>query len=88
MYSSLSSELSLAFVSSPLFYLVTLLTSVLLLWVKSAISRLEQRHSSVHPPGPKGLSIVGNVLDVPATSAWLVYEQWARTYGKFCQMLN
>lgn len=88
MYSSLSSELSLAFVSSPLFCLVTLLTSVLLLWVKSAIARLEQKRSSVHPPGPKGLPIVGNVLDVPATSAWLVYEQWAQTYGKFGQMLN
>ncbi|TFK20135.1 cytochrome P450 [Coprinopsis marcescibilis] len=33
------------------------------------------------PPGPKGLPIVGNVLQIPQTKPWLVYNEWAKQYG-------
>lgn len=46
------------------------------------------RHLRIHaprgtklPPGPKGLPIVGNVLDMPKENAWLTYANWAATFG-------
>ena len=32
------------------------------------------------PPGPKGLPILGNALDMPCRNPWLTYSQW----GKSC----
>ncbi|KIJ97235.1 hypothetical protein K443DRAFT_257636 [Laccaria amethystina LaAM-08-1] len=36
-----------------------------------------------HPPGPKGLPILGAMLDIPALSGkpWLVYDKWFKKYG-------
>jgi hypothetical protein len=34
-----------------------------------------------YPPGPKPLLILGNLLDVPPSSPWLVYTSWRRQYG-------
>jgi hypothetical protein len=38
-----------------------------------------------HPPGPKGLPILGAMLDIPALSGkpWLVYDKWFKKYGEF-----
>ncbi|KAJ8081743.1 hypothetical protein PM082_007589 [Marasmius tenuissimus] len=33
------------------------------------------------PPGPKGLPLIGNVLDLPQTQAWLTFAKWAEEYG-------
>ena len=33
-------------------------------------------------PGPKGIPVLGNVLDVPKDYAWLTYQDWSRRYGK------
>lgn len=35
------------------------------------------------PPGPKALPLLGNLLDLPTTDEWLVYEQWSHVYGEF-----
>ncbi|KAH6915129.1 cytochrome P450 98A3 [Coprinopsis sp. MPI-PUGE-AT-0042] len=34
------------------------------------------------PPGPKGLPILGNALQMPDDRPWLVYRDWAKQYGE------
>ena len=30
------------------------------------------------PPGPKGLPILGNALDIPKNREWVTYEKWGK----------
>lgn len=34
------------------------------------------------PPGPKGLPLIGNVLDMPRSHEWLTFSKWAEKWGK------
>ncbi|EIM79508.1 cytochrome P450 [Stereum hirsutum FP-91666 SS1] len=34
-----------------------------------------------YPPGPRGLPILENILDIPRTQEYKVYAQWGKTYG-------
>ena len=34
------------------------------------------------PPGPKGYPLIGNLFDMPVNKAWIVYDEWRKTYGK------
>ena len=34
------------------------------------------------PPGPKGYPVIGNLFDMPVDKAWVVYDEWRKTYGK------
>ena len=34
------------------------------------------------PPGPKGLPLIGNILDIPQSHEWLTYSKWAQQWGK------
>ena len=34
------------------------------------------------PPGPKGYPLIGNLFDIPVDKAWLVYDEWRKTYGR------
>nr|BAL05094.1 cytochrome P450 [Phanerodontia chrysosporium] len=42
---------------------------------------LHTRRRPRYPPGPKGLPIVGNLLDVPTHNAWIKYKQLGKKYG-------
>lgn len=39
------------------------------------------------PPGPPGLPIIGNVLDLPKNQEWVQYRNWGRKYGVFAPLL-
>ena len=28
------------------------------------------------PPGPKGLPVIGNAMDIPKSREWITYEKW------------
>ncbi|KAJ7067957.1 cytochrome P450 [Mycena amicta] len=38
------------------------------------------------PPGPKGLPIVGNVLDMPSEKEWETFSEWSDAYGDICSV--
>lgn len=40
------------------------------------------------PPGPKGLPVVGNILDLPNKDEYRVYADWSRRYGKSTRELR
>ncbi|KAI0061739.1 cytochrome P450 [Artomyces pyxidatus] len=50
--------------------------------VISLIFTRYKRSGLPRPPGPKGLPLIGNLLDVPKKSSWLTYEEWGKTYGE------
>ena len=33
------------------------------------------------PPGPKGLPLLGNVLDMPSEQEWLTFAKWGEVWG-------
>ncbi|KAF8993008.1 cytochrome P450 [Cyathus striatus] len=39
-----------------------------------------RRNALPLPPGPKKLPLIGNILDIPSTSPWKKYAEWAKLY--------
>lgn len=56
---------------------VALVLSVLL------VRRYITRRGVLLPPGPKGLPVIGNVLQVPQDFAWLQFAKWGEEFGSF-----
>jgi hypothetical protein len=52
---------------------ITLLIGLLFL------DQLRRKHRRFPlPPGPRGLPIIGNVLEIPAERPWITYSQWSK----------
>ncbi|KAI0062677.1 cytochrome P450 [Artomyces pyxidatus] len=58
--------------------LIALAVSILVI---GAFVQRRKRKGLPFPPGPRPLPIVGNMFDIPKESSWLVYTEWAKTYG-------
>ncbi|KAF9225067.1 cytochrome P450 [Gyrodon lividus] len=52
-------------------------------FVTTALNLLQQRGRKTpqFPPGPKGVPLFGNALQVRKDDPWMVYTEWARLYG-------
>ncbi|PCH42014.1 cytochrome P450 [Wolfiporia cocos MD-104 SS10] len=57
------------------------LTFICLLVIRWILSQLNGRLRGPLPPGPPGLPIIGNTLQLPREQAWLTYAAWAKVYG-------
>lgn len=66
-----------AFSISHAFAIVPL--AVYLFWSFSKWSRL--------PPGPRGLPLIGNLLDMPTSDDWLQYRRWSQELRTSCVAL-
>ena len=39
------------------------------------------------PPGPRGIPILGNALQIPSEYNWLTFTLWAKEYGQYAHMI-
>lgn len=47
---------------------------------------LRAKPSAQLPPGPRGLPLIGNLLDMPAEQEWLTFAQWGEKWGDICSV--
>src|SRR6266404_1864676 len=49
----------------------------------SAFGSRRRRYQLPHPPGPRGLPLIGHFLTFPKNFVWLTFTEWGRQYGMF-----
>ena len=63
----------------------TSMITVYIFFVLVALSILKALFRSIRrislPPGPKGLPLVGNILDMPVEREWLTFARWGEVWG-------
>jgi hypothetical protein len=62
--------------------LAALFFGCILLSIQLKKSRSDNPKGLPLPPGPKGYPLIGSLFDMPIDKAWLVYDDWRKTYGK------
>ncbi|KAF9077321.1 cytochrome P450 [Rhodocollybia butyracea] len=64
--------------------MISLTVAVLLVVVTAYLYyRYNTLSSPLFPPGPRKSWLTGNTLNIPLTTPWITYANWARQYGKF-----
>lgn len=66
----------------PLMMWNTLLISVAVLGVTLRVLKVLHLRSKL-PPGPPGIPILGNLLQLPTSRPWLTFDKWREQYGKY-----
>lgn len=61
----------------------TTLTAIAIPLTAYVLVRLLQPRRPPLPPGPRGLPIIGNLLDMPKEDAWAHWVHHKDTYGDF-----
>ncbi|KAF9223710.1 cytochrome P450 [Gyrodon lividus] len=71
---------------STLFSVLTVLAIAAL----TGYARHRQLRALNPPPGPKGIPLLGNVLDINTSEPWLTFTQWAASYGDlvYCSLFG
>ncbi|TFK46242.1 cytochrome P450 [Heliocybe sulcata] len=59
----------------------TVLLALAVAAVSYALIRLLGRRRPPYLPGPTPLPVLGNLLQMPTEREWLVFTEWAKTYG-------
>ncbi|KAI0824638.1 cytochrome P450 [Trametes gibbosa] len=63
-------------------YSPTLLDAAAILVAVILFNRLfTKKRQGPLPPGPKGLPVIGNMLDMPASHEWRTFAQWGERWG-------
>ncbi|EIM81916.1 cytochrome P450 [Stereum hirsutum FP-91666 SS1] len=62
------------------------LAPFVLLLVTFLITRSYTQKRHAYPPGPPGLPIIGNMLQLPTNKHWLQYDRWTKQYGDVIQI--
>ena len=61
---------------------IPLVSAVLLsLYLLVSLIKNNLRRGGPLPPGPSGLPILGNALDMSGAHPWIKYTEWSRQYG-------
>jgi hypothetical protein len=60
-------------------YLVPVLLTLFSIFL---IRQYERRSRYPLPPGPRGLPIIGSLLDMPPEKEWEAFSKWGKLYGK------
>ncbi|PPQ79518.1 hypothetical protein CVT25_003400 [Psilocybe cyanescens] len=66
-------------------YYLALLVFVIL-FIFKVVFRSTASKTPSPPPGPKGLPLVGNILDMPSEKEWLTFARWGETWGDICSV--
>jgi len=57
-----------------------ILLGLFFIWARSIYGKKRNKYL---PPGPKGIPILGNFLQLSKAKPWKVFEQWGKEYGEF-----
>lgn len=73
-------------------YSPTLLDAAAVLVALILFNRLfSKKRQGPLPPGPKGLPLIGNMLDMPASHEWRTFAQWGERWGeiflRYCALM-
>ncbi|KAF5387612.1 hypothetical protein D9615_000087 [Tricholomella constricta] len=64
---------------------VDILFAFLFLFILNSLLR-RAKQSAPLPPGPKGLPLIGNILDMPSEQEWLTFARWGEEWGDICSV--